>query len=288
MAKRNLVLHCYKPAVNTDKVYLCCIRETTDLNSGAIEWVVLTKWGRRGNKLSNLEKGRFDTENKAEKCQVSLYTDRLKEGYLDIEGIQYAKHIAQFGTISALTLNSAGIQENLEKEVGVTSTGSVLKKVVWQCERCGKDYEPELDHHGLPTKRNAFCPNCIEIAKEAGRKASKRIAGEDEVLVCVDNSGLEDRFDVGIEYLVEDHNDKTMVYVFDKMGRKDEYFKVRFMTSEQWDKKNGKIRVNIIKNRESDPAKPVFMPLAPGQTVKVRAIPPTAARMPTRSHFAGV
>ena len=72
--------------------------------------------------------------------------------------------------------------------------------------------------------------------------------GEDEVMVCVDNDGMDDRFDVGIEYLVEDHKDKTLIYAYDKLSKKGEFFKKRFLTPEQWEQKQGKI---VVKNRES-------------------------------------
>jgi predicted DNA-binding WGR domain protein len=261
MAKRNLVGHCYRPSLNNDKVYMCCIRQT------GTQWTVLAKWGRRGKKMNNQSKGEFSTEVLAVQAQLNLWKTQQKDGYLDIESVEYRRHMANAAG-SMVTLSSPGVSEGLEPEEGQATPAAT--PVVWKCERCGKDFDPEFEN-GVPIKKDSFCPDCIEKVRQAAKKAANRIAGEDEVLICVDNAGMEDRFDVGIEYIVQDHIDPKMVYVYDKMGRKDEYFRIRFVTSEQWAKKQGKMTVNVIKNRVSVPgaSEVKFAGLKPGDTIRI-------------------
>jgi len=54
------------------------------------------------------------------------------------------------------------------------------------------------------------------------------ISDYDLVALCVDISGLEERFDEGIEYVFERHADKAMLWVYDKFGEKRECFFERF------------------------------------------------------------
>ena len=275
MSKMNLVGHCYRPSANNDKVYMCCIRQG---RSGVAIWTVLAKWGRRGKKLSNQSKGTFSTEAAAIQVQLRLWAEQQKGGYLDIESSAYQTHMITHHQ-SPLTMKSPSIVDNLEPEDGTVKSSSFSPVADdLQCERCGKSYKV-LNAHGQENDK-AFCPDCMQKSKELAEK--RKQSGEDEVLICVDNSGMDDRFDVGIEYLVEEHNDRSMIYVYDKMGRKDEYFRVRFISLEQWNRKQGKINVTIIKNREPVPGAPKFAEFKPGD--KITIIPP-ATPLPPRQHF---
>jgi hypothetical protein len=51
---------------------------------------------------------------------------------------------------------------------------------------------------------------------------------EDVDLICVDNTGLEDKFDLGVEYKVEDSSENEFVYAYDKHGIKGTFFRNRF------------------------------------------------------------
>lgn len=253
MSKINIVGHCYRPSSNSDKIYMCCIREVGG------KFTVLAKWGRRGKNLSNQDKGTFGNLQAAEAVQLSLWKTKANEGYLDIETQEYANHIkSQNGPV--VTMVSPGIVDKLEKGGGVVpgsgtpvpfSPAAAVQKIEWECDACGKKYNPIMTRDGKfpEVGQGSICSSCVKKAKEMAAKRMKD--GEDEVLVCVDNTGMEDRFDIGIEYIVEEHKDKTMVFVYDKMGRKDEYFRTRFMTQEMWDRKNGIVRVETVKNRET-------------------------------------
>jgi len=256
---------------------MCCIRET-----GIDQWTVLAKWGRRGKKLNVQEKATFSAKLSAAVRQQSLWKEQEKGGYLDIESVKYADHIkandmrpqsvGKSGIL--LTLKSAGIKENLEPEDwGIKEADSPLSDdaglfPVWMCESCGSEWHPKLNFDNQPDPdQDNLCPKCFDkIHKSPGDK----FVPLDEVMVCIDNAGIESRFDVGIEYLVEKHKDETMVYVYDKMGQKDEFFKVRFLTPGQWEAKQGKIKYKVLKERESKPSdkkKFEFAKIEPGKKI---------------------
>jgi predicted DNA-binding WGR domain protein len=201
--KNNIVGHCFRPSQNNDKVYMCCIRHT-----GKDQWTVLAKWGRRGKKLNVQAKATYDQEPFAVQYQQTLWKEQERDGYLDIESVKYDDHMKANGASPIrLDLKSAGIKENLEPE-----------------DWGNKDADSPLsDDVMLPAPQ-------VNISKSPG----DNLVQLDEVMVCIDNDGIEDRFDIGIEYLVKKHKDETMVYVYDKMGQKGEFFKVRFLTPDQY------------------------------------------------------
>jgi len=53
-------------------------------------------------------------------------------------------------------------------------------------------------------------------------------AGEEVIVECVNNAGMEDKYDAGIEYVGERHSDVTLLMVYDKFGVKQECFADRF------------------------------------------------------------
>jgi hypothetical protein len=291
--KNNIVGHCFRPSQNNDKVYMCCIRHT-----GPLQWTVLAKWGRRGKKLNVQAKATYSLELSAVQYQQTLWKEQEKDGYLDIESVKYADYmkandmrphsVEKSGIL--LTLKSEGIKENLEPEDwDIKDADSPLSDdfagllPVWQCESCGSEWHPKLNFDNQPDPdQDNLCPKCFDkIHKSPGDK----FVPPDEVMVCIDNAGIEGRFDVGIEYLVEKHKDETMVYVYDKMGQKDEFFKVRFLTHEQWEAKQGKIKFKVLKERESksvDKKKMEFAKINPGD--KIRIIQPDTPIAPHK-HF---
>jgi len=214
---------------------------------------VLAKWGRRGKNLSNQSKGDFTTLTAAEQVQQGLWNQKAKEGYLNIETAEYVAHM-KAEVVQPLMMASPGIFENLEGNKTATGTAPqpqtapFIPVIEWECDACGKKFKPRMNGQFPEVGQGTICPSCIQKAKTLA--ARRKAQGEDEVLVCADNAGLEDRFDLGIEYIVEEHKDKAMIYVYDKMGRKDEYFRIRFTTLEQWNRKNGILNITAVKNRE--------------------------------------
>jgi hypothetical protein len=63
--------------------------------------------------------------------------------------------------------------------------------------------------------------------------AKKVTPPKDGVATCVNNSGMEDKFDQGIEYVCAATDDPTMIAVYDKFGEIGEYFADRFNVIEE-------------------------------------------------------
>lgn len=178
----------------SDKVYMACVREVVTAK-GEKSYEVLGKWGRRGKKFSSQVKGSFESMQVAMASADDLFRGKLAEGYVDIESGSYR---------GSLTLNEPEVLRNLESESDVKSAWTPVPK------KAKPEPEPMLDPRTM-------------------------------VAVCVDNSGMEDRFDVGTSYVFETVQlakkgretaaqpaKKGMVWVFDKLGKSDEYLLERF------------------------------------------------------------
>ena len=64
--------------------------------------------------------------------------------------------------------------------------------------------------------------------KAAPKSKPKPVVPKEGVVLCLDNAGMEDKFDKGIEYVFEAHSDPMMIFVYDKLGDKGEFFSERF------------------------------------------------------------
>jgi hypothetical protein len=51
---------------------------------------------------------------------------------------------------------------------------------------------------------------------------------DSDIAICINNTGIEDKFDLGVEYVFEEHKDFQMICVYDKNGIKGEFFRDRF------------------------------------------------------------
>ena len=54
-------------------------------------------------------------------------------------------------------------------------------------------------------------------------------------LVCTDNAGMEEEFDVGITYVVEPHKDSSMIWAYDRYGEKKACLRERFKTEKEFE-----------------------------------------------------
>ena len=59
---------------------------------------------------------------------------------------------------------------------------------------------------------------------------------DDGVVVCIKNIGMDELFDIDTEYIAEEHKNPEMLWVYDKYGKKGEYFRDRFMNLSQYAK----------------------------------------------------
>jgi predicted DNA-binding WGR domain protein len=85
----------------------------------------------------------------------------------------------------------------------------------------------------------------VSQAKNNGKAAPSRPETlpetDDFIVVCRDNSGMEERFDIGIEYVAERHDDVNMIWVYGKLGERREYFRERFVLAESVDPVTGEL-----------------------------------------------
>jgi len=82
----------------------------------------------------------------------------------------------------------------------------------------------EQDPAGIGTAQNP-APAPKKPKKQPPKKPAIPKEG---VVVCLNNSGMVDKFDEGIEYVYEAHEDEQMLWVYDKLGDKQECFTDRF------------------------------------------------------------
>lgn len=61
-----------------------------------------------------------------------------------------------------------------------------------------------------------------------GETPTIRFIQPDNVVECLDNTGMEDGFDVGVEYVFDGRHDGEMISVYDKIGKLRECFSFRF------------------------------------------------------------
>jgi predicted DNA-binding WGR domain protein len=229
--KRNLIAH-YEGG-GSDKVYASCIRDNKDGT-----FTVIGKWGRRGNLNQQTVKGTVRTIVSAETLQKTIYNEKLAKGYVDIESANYTGGVSR---------NDSWLSSKMEEEIGAVSSG-------------GQTPWPKVSKKPAPKPVASVVP------------AAKVVLPEDDgVLVCVNNVGMEEKFDMGIEYVCEPHKDAAMVWVYDKFGAKAEFFADRFMVPSAYKRKTQNdgmkfkkfevgetINVNIIKSREGNKWKPEF------------------------------
>lgn len=239
MAIRNLIAHCYiRPS--TDKVYMCCIRHTAMSDP----WVLIAKWGRRGKKMSHQVKGHYVTEALAEEAQLKLWKSKTGdspygERYLDIESKEYVLKMAG-NQQDMLTRWSVGIAENLEPDGVVPATAFNVAAPSGPV----KTRRPVKEVLNDDSEKNGkiFVEDDLQFDEPRWGDPSDlyRHEPDDEVMICVTNYGIQDSFDIGIEYIVEQHETNNLLYVYDKMGKKVECLRTRFVTPAEWEKRNGR------------------------------------------------
>jgi predicted DNA-binding WGR domain protein len=78
---------------------------------------------------------------------------------------------------------------------------------------------------GAPTPRK---PRNIRPKENQKKAPAPKAPPKEGVAVCLNHSGIEDKFDEGIEYVFEAHDDPTMIWMFDKEGERQECFSERF------------------------------------------------------------
>lgn len=127
----------------------------------------------------------------------------------------------------AVGLQISIFREKLAKGYQDISSSSYHGPVTFNTPQITSNLEPESELESVKDDVKE------EIAK--AKKQENPVVGFERnefTVVCVDNTGIESRFDVGIEYMAEKHIDRKMVNVFDKFGTRDEFFRERFALGE--------------------------------------------------------
>ena len=145
--------------------------------------------------------GKWGRRGKRISSQVKLRTHHEFEAYQEQRNIfnvrikEGYKDIDDPSYTGPVKRNVAGIRENLE---------------------------PEQDSDPAP-----FAP-VQPPEPPAKAKAKVPVAEVGFVAVCLDNKGIEEFYDMDVEYVFEIHADESMIWVYDKFGEKRECFCARF------------------------------------------------------------
>jgi predicted DNA-binding WGR domain protein len=195
MFKKIMVGHCEKGT--SDKMYFVGIWH--DVPTG--EYHVVTRWGKARMDRIQGEKviARCQSESAAHGHLRKKFSEKKARGYVDIEERSYSGRLCL-----AMLRDTPWVATPSSASKGAVLTPS---------------WEPP------PSSGEAVSADDPSPDRPApARTPSKKTF----VVVCVDNCGMEDRFDEGCEYAAREHADSEMVWVADGSGHEDELFSERF------------------------------------------------------------
>lgn len=237
--KTNFIAH----NKDSDEIYMACLR--AERNG---RFAVISKWCREGRDFVS-GFGKICTRPEEALAEAyRLFKKRTESGYVDIESQEYNGHLKMTDKIIVDNL-----EENGDGEKVIDESLSILTNQRWvisspdqekrfitgpatirlksgeeaskaSCE-CGSDVFDKVKDEN--DKRMFKCAKCNKVWGLNGRSVKNKYY-EDDVVKCIDNTGIEDKFDKGIEYVCEMHDDINMIYVYDKFGQKQECFRDRF------------------------------------------------------------
>lgn len=102
-----------------------------------------------------------------------------------------------------------------------------MRVLTEEAENERASFESEFGNKGCTCFISPPCSFCTHPGNPLNQD-NDDTAWEDVDLVCVDNKGIEDKFDEGVEYVVEDSDEKDFVYAYDKNGSRELVFRKRF------------------------------------------------------------
>jgi len=160
------------------------------------QWEVLGKWGRRGKNVSQQNKGKYPSKQSALNFAQSLANQKEKKGYVNIDTGMYN---------GPLTRTSPEVAKFLEPEDNEIEAEDIM---------------------------NAPEPEVVKPKNDAG-EIPKLKKGEVYVAKCVDNTGIEEHFDVGIDYIVLElskgmDDEEQMVLTMTANGEQKSCYRKRF------------------------------------------------------------
>ena len=134
---------------------------------------------------------------------------QASKGYLDIDTNEYDNYMLGINGNARVKMTDPSIRQHLEDD----GSGSL-------------PLPGGSQQAAVPQPKKVPHPILVK-PPEKPKKVPHLVVG-DLALVCVDNTGIEDHFDQGIEYVIENHPDPQMIYAYDKQGEKGEYLVDRF------------------------------------------------------------
>jgi hypothetical protein len=156
--------------------------------SGVNPFKVVAKAGRIWKTMTTYPKGVYFREAAAMSVANKIFQSKLNKGYENIESPNYSRIHGH----APLKMSDSWLSGYLE------SDGDEVVGII-------EEPDPE--------------PVPPEAASERGR---------DWEVVCVNVLGMEDKFDEGATYVAERHAEPDMIFVWDRMGQKQEVFSERF------------------------------------------------------------
>jgi hypothetical protein len=196
----NRVGHC--EAGTSNKVYIASIVREQD-TSGTVIYTVVGKGSAVFKNMRTYRKGSYYKLENAIEARDDLFDAKIyksSKAYIDIESAEYN------GTLSMTS--TSWLKSNLEPDL---------------------NQNMEIEDDGADAFQEAEVNAEVEeyVAESKSESKSKAKAKDWEV-ICVNNLGMEDSFDEGVEYIAEKHSESDMIYVWDKQNVKVECFTERF------------------------------------------------------------
>lgn len=103
-----------------------------------------------------------------------------------------------------------------------------MKVLTKEAEDERAEFEAQFGDRGCTCFISPPCAFCTHPGNPLNQNEDDT-AWEDVQLVCVDNTGIENRFDVGEKYEVEESQESSLVYAKDKNGEVVTCFRFMFM-----------------------------------------------------------
>jgi predicted DNA-binding WGR domain protein len=160
---------------------------------------------------------------------IGVYPEKLSNGESEfVVKVRYGRR----GNVNQETIKARRASIDLARADMNKLIGTKIKKGYVDIESSSYTGTMTLDEVDgiLAPEGDAFDPDDIlNVTQNAVNSVVEDdFDGEDVEAVCLDNVGMEDKFLVGVAYMVESHDNAKLVYVIDRFGESQECYKERF------------------------------------------------------------
>jgi predicted DNA-binding WGR domain protein len=122
----NLIAHFHDENINSDKVYIACVKRNS---SGS--WDVIGRWGRRGGGMQEDIKTTCSTRETALEKAQKLFYSKTKKGYINIESPSYQ------GPVTRDSVRPHLVPEQIDNEAGAKMAVEKKKRL----DRLASEFE---------------------------------------------------------------------------------------------------------------------------------------------------